>query len=187
MASPDIPEPPMSVRRFDLRAPAWFRRVVFYELPVRTFRDSNGDGIGDLPGVVEKLDYLRDLGIGAIWLLPFYQSPWRDDGYDISDHYTVDPRLGTVEDLNVLVEGAHARGMRVIGDLVSNHVSDQHPWFQEARRDRSSPRRAWFLWSDTGKEFSRARNMFPGAVASNWTWDDLAGQVLFPPILLVAA
>ncbi|HTS32451.1 MAG TPA: alpha-amylase family protein [Thermoplasmata archaeon] len=169
----------MSSRRLDLRAPAWFRRVVFYELSVRSFRDSNGDGIGDLPGVVEKLDYLRELGIGAIWLLPFFRSPWRDDGYDISDHYSVDPRLGTLDDLSALVEGAHARGMRVIGDFVSNHVSDQHPWFQEARRDRNSPHRSWFLWSDTGKEFSRARTIFQGAESSNWTWDEAAGQYYF--------
>ncbi len=169
----------MSARRLDLRTPAWFRRVVFYELSVRSFRDSNGDGVGDLPGVLDRLDYLRDLGVGAVWLLPFYRSPWRDDGYDISDHYSVDPRLGTIDDLATLVEAAHARGIRIIGDFVSNHVSDQHPWFQEARRDRGSPRRAWFLWSDTGKEFSRARTMFPGAETSNWTWDELAGQYYF--------
>ena len=169
----------MSPTESDLRAPDWFRTVVFYELPVRSFYDSNGDGIGDLAGVTEKLDYLRDLGVGAVWLLPFYVSPWKDDGYDICDHYRVDPRFGTMDDLAALVEGAHARGIRVLGDLVTNHISDQHPWFQEARKDRSSPYRSWFLWSDTGKEFSRARLMFPDYEHSNWTWDDAAGQYYF--------
>ena len=169
----------MPTAESDLRAPDWFRNVVFYELSVRTFYDSNGDGIGDLPGVTEKLDYLSDLGVGAIWLLPFYTSPWRDDGYDVSDHYSVDPRLGTVEDLDRLVEAAHARGIRVIGDLVANHVSDQHPWFQEARKSRDSPYRSWFLWSDTGKEFSNARLIFPDFEKSNWTWDEVAGQYFF--------
>jgi maltose alpha-D-glucosyltransferase / alpha-amylase len=169
----------MSASPSDLRAPEWFRTVVFYELSVRSFYDSNGDGIGDLAGVTAKLEYLQDLGVGAIWLLPFYQSPWKDDGYDISDHYRVEPRLGTVADLDQLVEAAHARGIRILGDLVTNHVSDQHPWFQEARRDRSSPHRSWFLWSDTGKEFSRARLMFPEFERSNWTWDESAGQYYF--------
>ncbi len=169
----------MSSTDSELRAPDWFRNVVFYELSVRTFFDSNGDGIGDLPGVLEKLDYLSDLGVGAIWMLPFYTSPWRDDGYDVSDHYSVDPRFGTLDDLDRLVEAAHARGIRVLGDLVANHVSDQHPWFQEARRSRESPFRPWFLWSDTGKEFSGARLIFPDFEPSNWTWDEVAGQYYF--------
>jgi maltose alpha-D-glucosyltransferase/alpha-amylase len=163
----------------DLRGPEWFRRITFYELPVRSFCDSNGDGIGDLPGVTSKLDYLQDLGIGAIWLLPFFLSPWRDDGYDISDYYRVDPRFGTIDDLDRLVEEAHRRDIRVLGDLVTNHVSDQHPWFQEARKDRSSPYRSWFLWSDTGREFSLAPVIFPDFEPSNWTWDELAGQYYF--------
>jgi maltose alpha-D-glucosyltransferase / alpha-amylase len=163
----------------ELHAPAWFRSVVFYELSVRSFYDSNGDGIGDLAGVLAKLDYLTDLGVGAIWLLPFYRSPWNDDGYDISNHYEVDPRLGTLEDLDRLVEAAHARGLRIIGDLVTNHVSSEHPWFREARKDRSSPYRSWFLWSDTGTEFSRARRIFPDFERSNWTWDEVAGQYFF--------
>ena len=162
-----------------LRDEAWFRSAVFYEIAVRAFYDANGDGIGDLAGVTEKLDYLRELGVGAIWLLPYYCSPWRDDGYDISDHYTIDPRFGTMADLDRLIGEAHDREIRVIGDLVTNHVSDQHPWFQEARRDRASPRRSWFLWSDTGKEFSRARIIFPDFEGSNWTWDDVAGQYFF--------
>jgi maltose alpha-D-glucosyltransferase / alpha-amylase len=169
----------MTPPRSPLRDEAWFRSAVFYEVAVRAFYDSNGDGIGDLGGVTEKLDYLRDLGVGALWLLPFYRSPWRDDGYDISDHYAIDPRFGTIDDLDRLVREAHDREIRVVGDLVTNHVSDQHPWFQEARRDRASPHRSWFLWSDTGKEFSRARIIFPDFEGSNWTWDDVAGQYFF--------
>jgi maltose alpha-D-glucosyltransferase / alpha-amylase len=169
----------MVPKESDLRGPDWFRRVVFYELPIRSFYDSNGDGIGDLPGVLDKLDYLTDLGVGALWLLPFYRSPWNDDGYDISDHYSVDPRFGTIDDLDAVVAAAHGRGLRVIGDLVTNHVSDQHPWFQEARKDRSSPHRSWFLWSDSGTEFSRARRIFPDYEPSNWTFDEVAGQYFF--------
>ena len=169
----------MASSESDLRAPDWFRRVVFYELPVRSFYDSNGDGIGDLAGVTEKLDYLTDLGVGAIWLLPFYASPWKDDGYDVADHFAVDPRLGTIDDLDRLIEAAHARGLRVIGDMVANHVSDQHPWFQEARKSRDSKHRSWFLWSDTGKEFSEAKLIFPDYERSNWTWDETAGQFYF--------
>lgn len=163
----------------ELRQPGWFRRVTFYELSVRSFFDSNGDGIGDLPGATSKLDYLQDLGIGGIWLLPFFLSPWRDDGYDISDYYRVDPRFGTIDDLDRLVEEAHRRDIRVLGDLVTNHVSDQHPWFQEARKDRSSPYRSWFLWSDTGREFPLAPVLFPDFESSNWTWDERAGQYYF--------
>ena len=169
----------MSAQASELRSPDWFRSVVFYELPIRSFFDSNGDGIGDLPGVRAKLDYLTDLGVGGIWLLPFYRSPWRDDGYDISNHYEIDPRFGTVADFDALIEDAHGRGLRVIGDLVTNHVSDEHPWFQEARRSRDAPHRSWFLWSDTGTEFSRARRMFPDYEPSNWTFDEVAGQYYF--------
>jgi len=169
----------MAPTESDLRGPEWFRSVIFYELSIRSFYDANGDGIGDLQGVLEKLDYLADLGVGAIWLLPFYVSPWNDDGYDISNHYEVDPRFGTLEDFDRLIEGAHGRGLRVIGDLVTNHVSSEHPWFQAARRDRTSPYRSWFLWSDTGTQFSQARRIFPDYETSNWTFDAVAGQYYF--------
>ena len=162
-----------------LRKPDWYRTTVFYEVPVRSFFDSNGDGIGDLPGVTSKLDYLKELGVGALWLLPIYPSPWRDEGYDISNHYAVHPLLGTLEDFDRLVARAHDRGIRVIGDLVTNHVSMDHPWFQQARASRASPYRPWFLWSDTGKEFSRARVIFKDFEKSNWTWDETAGQFYF--------
>jgi len=162
-----------------LRRGSWFRTAVFYEIPVRSFFDSNGDGIGDLAGVTQKLDYLSELGVGAIWLLPFYRSPWRDEGYDISDHYSIDPTLGTIGDLDRLIAEAHGRGIRILGDLVTNHVSIDHPWFQEARRDRQSRYRSWFLWSDTGKEFSRTRVIFRDTEKTNWTWDEVAGQYYF--------
>ncbi len=169
----------MTDRVRPLRHGNWFRSAVFYEIPVRSFFDSNGDGIGDLPGVTAKLDYLADLGVGAVWLLPYYPSPWRDEGYDVADHYAIHPQLGTIGDLDRLVEEAHRRGIRVLGDYVMNHVSTDHPWFQEARRDRSSPFRSWFLWSDTGTEFSRARVIFRDSEGSNWSWDPVAGQYFF--------
>ncbi len=169
----------MVVKSSPLRTGDWFRTAVFYEIPVRSFFDANGDGIGDLPGVTEKLDYLADLGVGALWLLPFYRSAWRDEGYDIVDHYAVDPSLGSLADLTRLLEEAHARGIRVLGDLVTNHVSVDHRWFQEARRHRESPYRSWFFWSDTGKEFSRTRVLFRDFERANWTWDDVAGQYYF--------
>ncbi len=169
----------MAAHASPLRQGDWFRTAVFYEIPVRSFFDSNGDGIGDLAGVAEKVDYLSELGVGAIWLLPFYRSAWRDEGYDIVDHYSVDPSLGTVDDLDRLIQLAHGRGIRVLGDLVTNHVSVDHPWFQEARRDRASPYRSWFLWSDTGKEFSRTRVIFRDFEPTNWTRDEEAGQYYF--------
>jgi maltose alpha-D-glucosyltransferase/alpha-amylase len=154
----------------------WYKDAIFYELSVKTFRDSNGDGIGDFPGLTEKLDYLKFLGVDCLWLLPFYQSPRRDDGYDISDYYAIHPDYGTLEDFDRFLDRAHRLGMRVIADLVLNHVSDQHPWFQEARRDRKSPRRSWFLWSDTDQMFAGTRVIFLDTEKSNWTWDPVAGQ-----------
>ncbi|MCL5788232.1 MAG: maltose alpha-D-glucosyltransferase [Candidatus Marsarchaeota archaeon] len=154
----------------------WYRDAVFYELPVRSFYDSNGDGVGDFQGLRLKMGYLSDLGVDCIWLLPFYDSPLKDDGYDISDYYSVHPDYGTVDDFQECVEEAHKRGIRVIADLVMNHVSDQHPWFQEARKDRNSPRRDWFVWSDTDKEFQQARIIFTDTEKSNWTWDHVAKQ-----------
>jgi maltose alpha-D-glucosyltransferase/alpha-amylase len=153
----------------------WFKTVIFYELSVRSFYDSNGDGIGDLPGATEKLDYLQWLGVDCIWLLPMYQSPLRDGGYDISDFFQIHPDLGTVEDFRTFVEAAHSRGMRVIADLVMNHTSDAHPWFQEARSAPDSPKRDWYVWSDTKERYEDARVIFIDTESSNWTWDEQAG------------
>ncbi len=151
--------------------PNWYQRAIFYEVLVRGFRDSNGDGTGDLRGVTEKLDYLEWLGIDCIWLLPFFQSPLRDGGYDISDFFTVLPEYGTVGDAAELIDQAHRRGMRVIADLVMNHTSDQHPWFVESRSSRDNPRHDWYVWNDDADRWSEARVIFVDTEPSNWTWD----------------
>jgi len=149
----------------------WYKDAVFYEVYVRGFQDGNADGNGDLRGLVERLDYLRDLGVDCLWLMPIYASPLRDDGYDIADFYKVHPDLGTVEDFETLTRAAHERGIRIIADLVVNHVSDQHPWFQEARRNPASPYRDYFVWSDTGEQYASARIIFKDTQTSNWSWD----------------
>ncbi len=154
----------------------WYKDAVFYELYVRAFRDSDGDGHGDLRGVLQKLDYLQELGVDCLWLLPIYPSPLRDDGYDISDYYNILPVYGDTHDFEALVAAAHRRGMRVIADLVLNHTSDQHPWFQQARRDRNSPFRDYYVWSDSDQKYGEARIIFLDTEKSNWTWDDTAGQ-----------
>jgi maltose alpha-D-glucosyltransferase/alpha-amylase len=156
--------------------PLWFKRSVFYEIHVRGFYDANGDGIGDFRGLTEKLDYLQWLGIDCIWLLPFYQSPLRDGGYDISDFEKVHPDYGNVDDVQELINAAHARRIRVIADLVMNHTSVEHPWFQESRSSRDSPKRDWYVWSDTDDRYPDARIIFVDTESSNWTWDPVAGQ-----------
>ncbi len=154
----------------------WYKNAVFYELYVRAFRDSNGDGHGDLRGVIQKLDYLQTLGVDCLWLLPIYPSPLKDDGYDIADFYGIHPDYGTLDDFRALVEAAHARGLRIITDLVLNHTSDQHPWFQAARSDRNSPYRNYYVWSDDERKYADARIIFLDTETSNWTWDAQAGQ-----------
>jgi len=154
----------------------WYKDAVFYELYVRAFFDSNGDGHGDLKGVIEKLAYIKDLGVDCIWLLPTYPSPLKDDGYDISDYYDVHADYGTLDDFKALVDAIHENGMRIIIDLVLNHTSDQHPWFQMARADRNSPFRDFYVWSDTDQKYSQARVIFNDTLDSNWTWDKEAGQ-----------
>ena len=154
----------------------WYQTAVFYEVYVRAYYDSNGDGHGDLRGLMQKLDYLQELGVDCIWLLPIYPSPLRDDGYDIADYYGVLPEYGDLEDFKALVEAAHARGMRVIADLVLNHTSDQHPWFQAARSDRASPHREFYVWSDTDQKYRDTRIIFLDTESSNWTWEETAGQ-----------
>ncbi len=155
---------------------AWYKDAIFYELYIRAFRDSNGDGHGDLAGVVEKLDYLKHLGVDCIWLLPFYPSPLKDDGYDVVDFTDIHPDYGTLQDFDRLIEEAHARGLRVIVDLVVNHTSDQHPWFVEARSSRDSAKRDWYVWSDTVQRYEDARIIFVDTEVSNWTYDSQTGQ-----------
>ncbi|TAN21408.1 MAG: maltose alpha-D-glucosyltransferase [Acidobacteria bacterium] len=152
----------------------WFKNAVIYEVPVRAFADWNGDGIGDFRGLIDKLDYLQWLGVDCLWLLPFYPSPLRDDGYDIADFHDVDPDYGTLEDFRELLEEAHARGMRVLADLVLNHTSDQHPWFQQARSSADSPYRNWYVWSSDPHRYAQARIIFTDTEVSNWTWDPVA-------------
>ena len=132
----DIAQPPQAtiLRKEWARSEHWYKDSVIYQLHIKAFYDSNGDGIGDIPGLIEKLDYIQDLGVNAIWLLPFYPSPLRDDGYDIADYHNVNPQYGTRNDVRALVREAHKRGLSVITELVINHTSDQHPWFQAARR-----------------------------------------------------
>jgi maltose alpha-D-glucosyltransferase/alpha-amylase len=153
----------------------WYKDAIIYELHVKAFYDSTGDGRGDFRGLVQKLDYIRDLGVTAVWLLPFYPSPLRDDGYDISDYRSVHPEYGTLRDFKAFVREAHRRGLRVITELVVNHTSDQHPWFQAARRARAgSARRDFYVWSDTDQKFRETRIIFRDTESSNWAWDPVA-------------
>lgn len=155
--------------------PLWFKDAIIYEVPVRAFADSNGDGIGDFRGLTEKLDYLQDLGVTALWILPFFPSPLRDDGYDISDYTSVNPIYGTLEDFKDFLEAAHQRGIRVIIELIVNHTSDQHPWFQRARKaPLGSPERDFYVWSDTPEKYTEARIIFQDFETSNWAWDPVA-------------
>ena len=154
----------------------WYRDAIFYEVHVKSFFDSNNDGTGDFEGIRQKLDYLKSLGVDCIWLLPFYKSPLKDDGYDISDFYSIQPEYGTMEDFQRFLDDAHAMGIRVIADLVLNHVSDQIEWFKEAKRDRNSPKRSWFVWSDTDKKYSQARVIFIDSELSNWAWEPVTRQ-----------
>ena len=155
--------------------PLWYKDAIIYELHPRAFFDSNGDGIGDFQGLAQKLDYLQDLGATAIWLLPFYPSPLKDDGYDISDYTDVHPSYGTLSDFREFLREAHARGLRVITELIVNHTCDQHPWFQRARRAKPGSRwRDFYVWSDTPEKYKDARIIFKDFEPSNWTWDPVA-------------
>jgi maltose alpha-D-glucosyltransferase/alpha-amylase len=154
----------------------WYKNAVFYQISVRSFKDSNGDGRGDLRGILEKLDYLQTLGIDCIWLMPIYPSPLKDDGYDIADYYNVDSAYGSLDDLRDLIQAAHAHNIRIIMDLVLNHTSDQHPWFQASRSDKNSPYRDYYMWSDTNQKYKDARIIFLDTETSNWQWDEKASQ-----------
>ncbi|MBW3587138.1 MAG: maltose alpha-D-glucosyltransferase, partial [Cyanobacteria bacterium 0813] len=155
--------------------PLWFKDAIIYEVPVRAFADSNADGIGDFRGLTERLDYLQNLGVTAIWVLPFFPSPLRDDGYDTSHYTTVNPIYGTLEDFKDLLEAAHQRGIRVIIELIVNHTSDQHAWFQRARRaPKGSNERDFYVWSETPEKYQDARIIFKDFETSNWAWDAVA-------------
>ena len=155
--------------------PLWYKDAIIYELHVKAFFDSNGDGIGDFRGLKEKLDYIEDLGINAIWLLPFYPSPLRDDGYDISDYFNIHPDYGTLKDFREFLKEAHRRDIRVITELIVNHTSDQHPWFRRSRQARpGSPWRDFYVWSDTPDQYKDARIIFKDFETSNWAWDPVA-------------
>jgi len=153
----------------------WYMNAIFYEVHVRAFCDSNNDGIGDIPGLISKLDYIKDLGVDCIWVLPIYPSPLKDDGYDIADYYDIHPDYGTIDDFKTLIQEAHQRGLRVIADLVLNHTSDQHPWFQKSRSDPNSKYRDYYVWSETDQKYTDARIIFLDTEESNWTFDEEAG------------
>ena len=152
----------------------WYKDAIVYQVHVRTFHDSNADGIGDFQGLEQKLDYLQELGINAIWLMPFFPSPLRDDGYDIADYNAVHSSYGTLDDFRKFLESAHGRGIRVIIEMVLNHTSDQHPWFQESRSSRHNPRRDWYVWSDTDTRYQGTRIIFVDTEESNWAWDSIS-------------
>ena len=158
------------------RDPEWYKRAVFYEVLVRGYHDSNGDGTGDIRGLISKLDYLQWLGIDCLWLLPIYASPLRDGGYDIADFTSILPDFGNIGDFVELVEAAHERGIRVIADLVMNHTSDAHPWFQASRSERDGPYGDFYVWSDTDEPYRDARIIFVDTEQSNWTYDQVRGQ-----------
>ena len=152
----------------------WYKDAIIYELHIKAFNDSNADGVGDFRGLIERLDYLEDLGVNAIWILPTFPSPLRDDGYDIADYYSIHPPYGTLKDFEDFVQAAHQSGIRVITEMVLNHTSDQHPWFQEARKGPESPYHDYYVWSDTDERYDQARIIFTDTEKSNWTWDPVA-------------
>ena len=156
------------------REASWYKEAIIYQIHVRTFFDSNGDGIGDFQGLAQKLDYVQELGVSAIWLMPFFPSPLRDDGYDISDYRSVHPNYGTLEDFKAFLARAHDLGIRVIIEMVANHTSDQHPWFMESRSSQDNPKRDWYVWSDTDTRYRGTRIIFLDTEMSNWAWDPIS-------------
>ena len=167
----------MAKRMGSVGDPLWYKDAIIYELHVRAFKDGNGDGIGDFTGLIQKMDYLGDLGVTCLWILPFFPSPLKDDGYDISDYVNVHPMYGTLDDFRTFLDAAHERGLQVMIELVVNHTSDQHPWFQAARlAPRGSPERNFYVWSDTEEEYKGVRIIFSDTERSNWTWDPVAKQ-----------
>jgi hypothetical protein len=161
----------------------WYRDAIIYELHVKAYCDSNGDGIGDFRGLISRLDHLKDLGVDCIWILPMYPSPFRDDGYDISDYTSIHPDYGTFQDFRDFLTEAHARGLRVITELVMNHTSDQHPWFQEARSSRDNPKRDWYVWSDTDTRYPGCAHHLPRHRAVELGVGSSIEVVLLAPLL----
>lgn len=157
----------------------WWKEAVAYQVYPRSFKDSNNDGIGDLPGVIEKLDYLKDLGIDVIWLSPMYKSPNDDNGYDISNYQDIMDEFGTMDDFNRLLEGVHQRGMKLILDLVVNHTSDEHPWFIESKSSKDNPKRDWYIWEDPKEDGSEPNNWESIFNGSTWEYDEHTGQYYF--------
>jgi maltose alpha-D-glucosyltransferase / alpha-amylase len=155
--------------------PQWYKDAIIYELPVKSFSDGNGDGVGDFQGLYERLDYLQSLGVTCLWVLPFFPSPLKDDGYDIADYVNVHPSYGTLDDFKKFLQAAHQRGLKVVIELVLNHTSDQHPWFQRARTaPPGSPERDFYVWSDSDQLYQQVRVIFLDTERSNWTWDPVA-------------
>ena len=155
--------------------PLWYKDAIIYQIHIKSFFDSNNDGVGDFPGLISKLDYIAALGVSAIWLLPFYPSPLLDDGYDIADYRGVNPDYGTLHDVKRFIQEAHKRGIRVITELVVNHTSIQHPWFERARHAKpGSVYRDFYVWSDTDQKYTGTRIIFVDTERSNWTWDPVA-------------
>jgi maltose alpha-D-glucosyltransferase/alpha-amylase len=152
----------------------WYKDAIFYELHVKAYSDEDGNGMGDFPGLVRRLDHLQELGIDCIWLLPMYPSPFRDDGYDISDYCAVHPQYGSLDDFRAFLDAAHQRGLKVITELVLNHTSDQHPWFRESRSSRDNPKRDYYVWSDTDDRYRGVRIIFRDTEMSNWAWDPVS-------------
>jgi maltose alpha-D-glucosyltransferase/alpha-amylase len=159
-----------------VRDERWFKDAIIYEAPVKSFMDSTNDGIGDFRGMIERLDYIRDLGVDCIWLLPMFPSPLQDDGYDIAEFNSIHEDYGTVDDFKEFLDAAHTKGLRVVADMVMNHTSDQHPWFQEARADPTSPKHDYYVWSDDPTRYSGARIIFTDTEVSNWSYDNVAGK-----------
>ena len=157
------------------RDPLWYQDAIIYQLHVKSFCDSNGDGIGDFRGLLQRLDYIEGLGVTCLWLLPFFASPLRDDGYDVADYRQIHPDYGTIDDFQAFLQAAHSRGMRVIIELALNHTSDRHAWFERARHSPAGSReRDYYVWSDTDQKYGQARIIFLDTERSNWTWDEVA-------------
>src|SRR5712671_7168510 len=177
--SPNVP-PKLRTESGSASDPLWYKDAIFYELRVRSFFDSNADGVGDFPGLTAKLDYLHSLGVTALWLLPFYPSPMKDDGYDISDYTNIHESCGTLRDFKIFVREAHKRDLKVVTELVLNHTSDRHEWFQRARRSPAgSTYRDYYVWSDTPERYKDARIIFGDFEPSNWSWDPVAKAYYF--------